>query len=122
MGEGSPAKVFCILLPSPAAIITAFIIFPSPKPEREALAREIQRESARIWNTVMTIHRLLWFRYGHRSSSGKFTPGWKRALTLGSRRASISVTFHPKRKHFKIQKIDILSRYAVGVKFLLING
>ncbi|SMB99562.1 putative transposase [Thermanaeromonas toyohensis ToBE] len=34
------------------------------KPEEEVLAREIQRESARVWNTVMTIHRLFWLRYG----------------------------------------------------------
>ncbi|MGB9846449.1 MAG: RNA-guided endonuclease TnpB family protein, partial [Desulfotomaculales bacterium] len=30
----------------------------------EELAREIQRESAKVWNTVMTIHRLFWFKYG----------------------------------------------------------
>ena len=34
------------------------------RPEEEALARDIQRESARVWNTVITIHRLFWFKYG----------------------------------------------------------
>lgn len=34
------------------------------KPYEEELARSIQRESARVWNAVMTIHRLFWFRYG----------------------------------------------------------
>ncbi|MDH7479354.1 MAG: transposase [Syntrophomonadaceae bacterium] len=34
------------------------------KPYEEELARSIQRESARVWNAVMTIHRLFWFRQG----------------------------------------------------------
>ncbi len=34
------------------------------KPYAEELARSIQRESARVWNAVMTVHRLFWFRYG----------------------------------------------------------
>jgi putative transposase len=34
------------------------------KPYEEDLARSSQRESARVWNAVMTIHRLFWFRYG----------------------------------------------------------
>jgi putative transposase len=28
------------------------------KPQEEELARDIQRESAKVWNAVMTIHRL----------------------------------------------------------------
>lgn len=34
------------------------------KPHEEELARSLQRESAKVWNTVMTIHRLFWIKYG----------------------------------------------------------